>query len=270
MSAKPIPTKWILVNRHSPAHIAERYLYAAFGSNLKLSQIADRCPDAQIIGPAVLEGAQLIFSGVASIVQSQKGSVLCGTYKLSAADIDRLDRFEGVGRVYDRVLVTPNMGGVPVRCFTYIKRTRAPVAPSAAYYARLAEGFKDWQFADKRLRRARERAQKRQWPALFGDYTSPREVARTWNDHYDGYYAASRASTAQPKKERIGDIAELGKRIANDLDRIRHRRRARPKQTEFINNRGERWLWDDDKGCFERVASDPKLFDNDWPEEWET
>lgn len=38
-------------------------LYFAYGSNINLNQMAVRCPDAQVVEPAVLENYELLFRG---------------------------------------------------------------------------------------------------------------------------------------------------------------------------------------------------------------
>ena len=38
-------------------------LYFAYGSNINLQQMAVRCPAAQVVEPAVLEGYELLFRG---------------------------------------------------------------------------------------------------------------------------------------------------------------------------------------------------------------
>lgn len=46
-------------------------LYFAYGSNINLNQMARRCPGAEVIGPATLNGYRLAFraqSGVATII----------------------------------------------------------------------------------------------------------------------------------------------------------------------------------------------------------
>ena len=44
----------------------EETLYFAYGSNINLDQMAYRCPAAQVVGPVVLEGYELLFRGNAS------------------------------------------------------------------------------------------------------------------------------------------------------------------------------------------------------------
>ena len=38
-------------------------LYFAYGSNINLEQMAQRCPDAEVVGPVVLEDYELLFRG---------------------------------------------------------------------------------------------------------------------------------------------------------------------------------------------------------------
>ena len=45
--------------------------YIAYGSNLSVEQMADRCPDAKIAGQAVLAGWELLFRGCATIAPNR-------------------------------------------------------------------------------------------------------------------------------------------------------------------------------------------------------
>lgn len=154
-----VKTKWLLISHHSPTHCAERWPYMGYGSNLWLQQIAERCPHADTYGRGRLRGARLAFARVATIIADENVDTLVGIYTLTASDIETLDKREGLGRSYDRYLVTPEVDdGNAVRCFTYIRRDATPGAPSDEYFAKLTAGYRDWGFPDRRLRRARERA----------------------------------------------------------------------------------------------------------------
>ena len=57
-------------------------LYFAYGSNINLQQMGYRCPGAEIFGPAVLEGYDLVFrggsrrgSGVATVIPKEGSQV---------------------------------------------------------------------------------------------------------------------------------------------------------------------------------------------------
>lgn len=49
----------------------KRKLYIAYGSNLNLMQMAERCPTARVVGTSMLENYQLVFRGVATIEPRQ-------------------------------------------------------------------------------------------------------------------------------------------------------------------------------------------------------
>lgn len=61
----------------------EENLYFAYGSNLDLAQMAQRCPDAEIVGPVRLENYELRFRGsgfatVATEKRQQLSTDWCG------------------------------------------------------------------------------------------------------------------------------------------------------------------------------------------------
>ena len=71
--------------------IFNEQLYFAYGSNINLEQMAWRCPGAEVFGPAVLEGYELLFrgnsrrgSGVATIAPKE-GSRVSRTYSWHSA-----------------------------------------------------------------------------------------------------------------------------------------------------------------------------------------
>ncbi len=54
----------------------EENLYFAYGSNLDLEQMAQRCPDAEIVGPVRLENYELRSAAAASLPLHRKKAVL--------------------------------------------------------------------------------------------------------------------------------------------------------------------------------------------------
>lgn len=154
-----VPMTVLKVSHHNAQHIATRYPYAAYGSNLMMAQINERCPRVELVTAGSLIGHRLDFAKVATITADRESSVPVGIYALNATDIERLDKKEGMGRVYDRYLVTPiTDDNRALRCFTYIKRDHVLEPPTPEYFGKLLHGYRDWHFDDRRLRRARERA----------------------------------------------------------------------------------------------------------------
>ena len=184
-----LPLNWVKVNHHSPEHIAARYPYAGYGSNLSLAQMARRCPGATARGSGLLRDARLVFAYYLGIERHAGSDVLIGVYGVTAADVAALDRCEGLGRSYDRYLVTVETDGRAVRCFTYVKRDNTVEEPTEAYYGRCLSGFNDWQFDTRRLRHARERAKRdgvrRTYSAAAG-YWDGRSTSIDWDRYRTG------------------------------------------------------------------------------------
>jgi gamma-glutamylcyclotransferase (GGCT)/AIG2-like uncharacterized protein YtfP len=86
--------------------------YFAYGSNLDLLQMQLRCPEAQFVSTAKLEGYRLCFPrksfirdcAVISIEPSMSESVWGALYELDGTDIQRLDEREGYDKKRDRAL----------------------------------------------------------------------------------------------------------------------------------------------------------------------
>lgn len=97
-------------NRQRPSQRRPRRaetLYFAFGSNLWLSQMAERCPGSRYMGRAVLNNFrwQINQRGFANIMPCQGTQVEGLCYVLSANDEARLDRSEGVPTAYEKARV---------------------------------------------------------------------------------------------------------------------------------------------------------------------
>lgn len=179
-----VPLRWVRVSHHTPDHIATRYPYAAYGSNLSLSQIVRRCPSADIKGQGTLRNAKLVFAYYLGIAESEGSSVPVAVYTMTAADVAAMDRHEGLGRGtftgtgqygYERYLVTVEINGEAVRCFTYVKRDNELEEPSEGYYQTCLAGYADWNFDTRRLRHARDDARKngkrRTYSPAYGYWT---------------------------------------------------------------------------------------------------
>lgn len=84
--------------------------YFAYGSNLDLLQMQLRCPGAQFVSTAKLEGYRLCFPrksairdcAVISIEPSMSESVWGALYEVDGTDIQRLDEREGYDKRRDR------------------------------------------------------------------------------------------------------------------------------------------------------------------------
>lgn len=86
--------------------------YFAYGSNLDLLQMQLRCPDAQFVSTAKLDGYRICFPrksfvrdcAVISIEPSMSECVWGALYEMDGTDIARLDEREGFDKRRDRSL----------------------------------------------------------------------------------------------------------------------------------------------------------------------
>jgi gamma-glutamylcyclotransferase len=126
-------------------------LYFAFGSNLNVAQMRLRCPTSTVTGKAQLLDHALEFSGISrrwqgggtcNITPSPGSSVLGVLYRLSPADFDVLDGFEGAPGRYRRREIEVNAGDDTIVAITYTRVvTPAMNPPSPAYAATVAYGY---------------------------------------------------------------------------------------------------------------------------------
>lgn len=130
----------------------KRY-YIAYGSNLSVGQMACRCPDARIIGTAVIEDYALLFKGCATIEPKQGKKVPVLIWEISPSDEKSLDRYEGYPSFYYKkdMTLTVKMTETDARreltAMVYIMDERHRLAsPTGYYYKVLAEGYEDFGF----------------------------------------------------------------------------------------------------------------------------
>ncbi len=134
----------------------------SYGSNLCDKQMRERCPSARRVLRALLPDHRLVFAGysngwgggVASVVR-QRGCDVAGVlWRLSNEDLWRLDRFEGVPRVYERVQrIVVDEDGKRRRAFVYVMPEEGILVrkPSRAYVAIIKRAYTKFGFDKTQL-----------------------------------------------------------------------------------------------------------------------
>ncbi|MBP5710024.1 MAG: gamma-glutamylcyclotransferase [Bacteroidales bacterium] len=136
--------------------------YIAYGSNLSVAQMAFRCPDAKVVGKAILKDWRLVFRLHATIEPAEGYAVPVVIWKISSADEARLDRYEGFPKYYIKQnirLTAYSLNGEHEREITgmaYIMTNgiRDIIPPTAGYYATIYEGYERFGFNKQILRNA--------------------------------------------------------------------------------------------------------------------
>jgi gamma-glutamylcyclotransferase (GGCT)/AIG2-like uncharacterized protein YtfP len=116
-------------------------LYFAYGSNMAVSQMRQRCPGFRRLGKASLSGYKWIITtrGYANIVADEYATVEGILYELSCGDEEALDRYEGVATgCYDKVIKTISFGEGTVEAMVYIDPITDEGVPRDEYVERMA------------------------------------------------------------------------------------------------------------------------------------
>lgn len=113
--------------------------YFAYGSNLCVTQMAQRCPDAVDPQPATLADHDWLINerGVATVEPFAGGQVHGILWRVSDADLATLDRAEGVPVRYRRDRLSVHTTDGPVDAWVYIDHRVEPGAPREGYLERI-------------------------------------------------------------------------------------------------------------------------------------
>ena len=125
-------------------------LYFAYGSNTNLRQMAQRCPQATKIAPAVLLNYSLTFNGktngwgVANVHRRNGKQVRGLLWDITSACEKKLDAYEGFPHLYIKRYVTVHTDdGMAYKAMIYVMAAEYnwPAIPDQYYYKCIASGF---------------------------------------------------------------------------------------------------------------------------------
>lgn len=122
-------------------------LYLAYGSNMNQTQMAFRCPTAEVVGTSELKGYELLFKGaprgaVATVEPKEGGSVPVLLWKIRRADEQALDRYEGYPRFYGKQMLQVELEGKEVSAMGYVMMPGYKFGiPSDGYADVIWEGY---------------------------------------------------------------------------------------------------------------------------------
>lgn len=139
-------------------------LYIAYGSNLNLSQMADRCPTAKVVGTSMLKDYELLFRGhcrsaVATIEPKEGSTVPVLIWKIYESDEAALDRYEGYPRFYGKQMMDIDLDGQSVSAMVYIMTPGHTFGIPSDYYTDIIwQGYESAGFDTKILADAVEKA----------------------------------------------------------------------------------------------------------------
>jgi hypothetical protein len=120
--------------------------YWAYGSNLNVEHMAQRCPGATKIAPMHVNDAKLIFRGVADVTFDKGGCCPGGLWRITPECETALDRYEGVAsKLYLKRYIPIEVDGKRHECLFYQMSWTKGIQPPNEYYAEtIIQGYKDF------------------------------------------------------------------------------------------------------------------------------
>ena len=170
-------------------------LYFAYGSNINLGQMEQRCPAARPVCPVILDDYELRFRGngggygVATIAPKKGGHVAGLLWELTPACERALDYYEGYPRLYGKEPVTVrDRAGQAYTVMAYVMRERywEPAMPSSSYYIGILEGYRENGLPVAWLKQAWERTVKevhQRTEQVNGQFTKPAKISKRRDGH---------------------------------------------------------------------------------------
>lgn len=127
--------------------MSKEKIYIAYGSNLNLPQMAQRCPTARVLGKAELKDYELLFRGsktgsYATVEPCEGKSVPVLLWTIGKKDELALDRYEGYPTFYEKENMRIKVDGQSVDAFVYVMTSGHRLGmPSQRYVDTIAEGY---------------------------------------------------------------------------------------------------------------------------------
>ena len=126
--------------------------YLAYGANMDVEIMKQRCKGAKFLGTGILDDYRLMFKGIepsayATIEQWDGFKVPYVLWEISTADEKHLDRYEGYPKFYQKHTVTIEFNGEKFLAMYYAKPEDIPVGqPMTHYIAVLDEAYRRFKF----------------------------------------------------------------------------------------------------------------------------
>jgi len=125
--------------------------YFAYGSNMDVDQMADRCPSAEIVGVCRLDGHRFLINsrGVATLIPDAAGYALGILWDLPPEDEQYLDEYEGVPTYYQKHLVTVEAGREAIQALIYQATDETPGRSRRGYMEGIVAAARQHGFDEK-------------------------------------------------------------------------------------------------------------------------
>ena len=119
-----------------------KHYYFAYGMNTNLDSMALRCPGAEVLGAARLEGYRFVFRQHADVELDYDSNVYGVLWAIDDDHLDSLDAFEGFPNYYIRSRAWVEHGGEWYIAWVYQMNDQSySCSPSLSYVHMCMEGY---------------------------------------------------------------------------------------------------------------------------------
>lgn len=131
-------------------------LYFAYGSNMAVAAMQQRCPRSRPVGRAVLPRHRFVVmsEGYASVLRDGARSVHGVLWDVALGDIRTLDAYENIASGLYTKISQPVLRdeGAPVRALVYVGRGKGGGRPRDGYMEAVLAAARHWQLPEAYLR----------------------------------------------------------------------------------------------------------------------
>ena len=143
--------------------MSKKKIYAAYGSNMNITQMEHRCPAAELLGVGNLKDFQLEFrgGGVATIIHEKGSEVPIVLWGITQGCEKVLDIYEGYPRLYIKKMIPVIANGMTYNAMAYVmveEYAKMVSPPSRKYFEVIKDGYIDNKIDLEQLNKALTRS----------------------------------------------------------------------------------------------------------------
>lgn len=133
----------------------------AYGRNLDLKRMAEKCPHCVLAGKTFLKDWQIAFKKYITLEKCKGAVVPVGVWEVNDKAEKELDVIEGYPTLYRKQFVEIEFKGKKEKALVYLINDKYPKYPDKNYLQRLLNGYNDFNFDRKFIDEAIERLPKK-------------------------------------------------------------------------------------------------------------
>jgi len=134
------------------------FLMAAYGLNTNISNMANRCPNAQLVGKGYLYDYELRFRGHADIEHVPGSQMEVVLWEITEECLQSLDALEGYPDYYTSIVVEVEWNDKVYEALIYVMNDQTfESTPAESYFSYCMEGYVENDLDPDQLVRAQDR-----------------------------------------------------------------------------------------------------------------